>query len=196
MNRGDISELQNIVHIENVPSIMQHGILSHKRAERIGHQSVAMAEIQDRRKNKQIPGARRLHDYANLYFDAHNPMLSRLRSKNSEICVLRVDAAVLDLPGVIIADQNASSDYVLFSPVASGLTLLDKDRIFARYWKHGDDQIEEWRHKAEKCAEVLVPDCVPSEYIRGAFVANTIALRAFEALNCGLPVSVNNGIFF
>lgn len=195
MNRGDITELQYIAPIENVLSIVQHGILSHNRAGKVGHQSVAMAEIQQLRKNKQIPGARRLHDYANLYFDGHNPMLSRLRNKNNQICILRIDAAVLDLPDIIIADRNAASEYVLFSTVINGLKLLDKDRLFSRYWKH-DDQIEEWRHKVEKCAEVLVPDCVTPEFIRGAYVANTTALKAFEALNSGLPVLINSGIFF
>jgi len=196
MNRADIAELHYIAPIENVPSIKQHGILSHHRAGQVGHQSVAMAEIQELRKNKQIPGARSLHDYANLYFDAHNPMLSRLRSKNNQICILRIAAAVIDLPDVIISDRNAASSYVLFSPVSTGLAAIDQERLFARYWTHPDDPYEEMRHKAAKCAEVLVPDMVSLGYIMGAYVANTAALAQFEALNSGLPVSVNSGIFF
>src|SRR5713101_3393069 len=99
MDRGDITELHYITAIANVPSILQHGILSHTLAEQLAHDSVAMAEIQERRRNKQIPGARLLHEYANLYFDVHNPMLSRCRARNSEICVLRVDPVVLDIAG-------------------------------------------------------------------------------------------------
>jgi hypothetical protein len=60
MNRDDITELHFIAPITNVPSIMQHGILSHKLSGQIDHHSVAMSEIQERRKNKQIPGARTL----------------------------------------------------------------------------------------------------------------------------------------
>ena len=135
----------------------EYGILSHNRAKRVGHDSVAMSEIQERRKDKQIPGARHLHDYVNLYFDAHNPMLSKLRSKNNEICVLQINPTVLDIPEVIIADQNAAANWVRFFPVTDGLTALDRERVFARYWLHQEDMIDEWRHKAEKCAEVLVP---------------------------------------
>ena len=62
------------------------------------YHSVAMAEIQERRTDKRIPGAGTLHDYANLYFDAHNPMLSKLRAQNGDICILRVDAKVWDVP--------------------------------------------------------------------------------------------------
>ena len=49
---------------------VRHGILSHTLAEQLAHDSVAMAEIQQIRTNKQIPGGRPLHEYANLYFDA------------------------------------------------------------------------------------------------------------------------------
>lgn len=60
MNRADIAELHYIAPIENVPSIVHAGILSHNRAGSLGHRSIAMAEIQELRKNKQIPGAGRL----------------------------------------------------------------------------------------------------------------------------------------
>ena len=112
MNRPDISELHFISPIENLTSILEYGILSNRRAAQLDHRSVAMEEVQDRRRNKRIPGAGLLHDYANLYFDVHNPMLSKRRDQNDTICVLRVDAAVLDQPGVIIADRNAASGCV------------------------------------------------------------------------------------
>lgn len=196
MNRDEITKLYFIAPIANVPSILQHGILSHKLSGQIDHHSVAMPEIQERRKNKQIPGARPLHDYANLYFDAHNPMLSKRRAQNDEICILQVDAKVLDLPGVIIADRNAASDWVRFSPVAEGLKSIDRDRVFAQYWTHPQDLYDEMRHKSEKCAEVLVPDRVKPCYFVGAYVANEVALLWFQQLNINLPVCIRSDIFF
>jgi hypothetical protein len=136
MNRADVTELHYITAIANVPSMLRHGILSHTLADRLAHDSVAMPEIQERRRNKRIPGARLLHEYANLYFDAHNPMLSRCRGRNNEICVLEIDPSVLDLPGVIIADRNAASDWTGFWPVSRGLRVVSKERVFARYWTH------------------------------------------------------------
>ena len=85
MNREDITELHYITPIENVPSILEYGILSNRKAARLPHTSVAMEEVQDRRRNKQIPGARSLHNYVNLYFDAHNPMLNKCRKCNDVI---------------------------------------------------------------------------------------------------------------
>ena len=196
MNRTDISELHFIAPIANVPSILEHGILSHRQADRFMHKSVAMAELQERRKNKQIPGARPLHEYTNLYFDAHNPMLSKRRAQNDSICVLRIAPAILDLPDVIVADRNAASNWVKFSAVDEGLRQINRDRVFAHYWIHPNDPYEEMSHKSEKCAEVLVPDRVEAHFIIGAYVANDTAFAAFNALNFALPVSINSVIFF
>lgn len=196
MERSDVSELHYITAIANVISILQRGILSHKLADALTHDSVAMPEVQARRKNKQIPGARMLHEYANLYFDAHNPMLCARQQRNNEICVLRIDSAVLELPGVIVADRNAASDWVGFWPVPDGLARLNRERLFARYWTHPDDTYEQMRHKSEKCAEVLVPDRVEPRLVLGAYVANNTALAAFSELNTVLPVQIRSQMFF
>jgi hypothetical protein len=45
MERDELKELQYITPIENVPSIMRLGILSHRSANRVGHSSVAMQDI-------------------------------------------------------------------------------------------------------------------------------------------------------
>lgn len=196
MNRADIAELHYITPIENMPSILEHGILSNHQAARLAHASVAMEEVQDRRRDKTIPGARRLHDYTNLYFDAHNPMLSKRRDQNDAICVLRVDSTVLDMPGVIVADRNAASDYVRFYPAADGIRALDREMVFARFWINAADPFDEMIRKSVKCAEVLVPDQIESRFVIGAYVANERALGAFQALNTQLPVAVNGGMFF
>jgi hypothetical protein len=196
MNRADVRELHYIAPIANVPSIVQHGILSHRLAGEKAHNSVAMREIQERRKNKQIPGARRLHEYANVYLDAHNPMLSKLRGRNNEICILRIDQTILDLPGVIIADCNAASNWARFFPVGEGIKAINKDRVYAQYWTHPADLLDEWRHKSEKCAEVLVPDGIRPSYIIGAYVASEKALARFHQLNIKLPICIKHAIFF
>ena len=197
MNRSDVKELYYITPIANVLSIMHYGILSHNLSMKLPHRSVAMQEIQDRRRNKRVPGTKRkLHDYANLYFDAHNPMLCKRRDQNVEICVLRINAEVIDLRDIIIADRNASSDYVRFYPVVKGLAAIEKNKLFARYWTHPENVFDEWAHKSIKCAEVLVPDKVEPLYLLGAYVANQAALIAIEKLGAGLTIRIENDIFF
>lgn len=83
-----------------------------------------------------------------------------------------------------------------FHPVATGLTGLDASRVFAQYWTHPEDPIEETRHKLEKCAEVLVPDCVPPRYVTGAYVANQAALTRWQGLGLSLTVVLKPELFF
>ncbi len=196
MNKDDIVELYFITHINNIPSVEKNGILCHKHAQEIEHYSIALEDIQNRREGKKIPGTKKeLHDYANVYFDAHNPMLSSVRDKNDSICVLRVHKSILDIDGVIISDMNASRYWARFEPVAKGLELLDKDEVFAEFWLHDDNQIEQDRHKGVKCAEVLVPDLIRPDYIVGAYVANDKAKKVFKKAS-GLPVKIKQKIFF
>jgi hypothetical protein len=195
MERHELQELHYITPIGNIPSILQHGILSHVGASRLDHESVAMQEMQDRRAAVRVPGGRRLHEYANLYVCGRNPMLFKRRNQHREICVLTVSTDVLDLSGVIVTDSNASSEYVRFAPAPDGLQIVGRDRTFAEYWTD-PDPIQQWRKKAAKCAEVLVPDRVAPRFIVGVHVSCEQAKRQIEAFGLGLPVSIQQHLFF
>ena len=179
--------------IGNVASVLRHGILSHERASQLAHGSVAMKAVQDKRHRKVVPGGQRLHRYANLYFHARNPMLSVRR--HEDVCVLRVSVSVLDLPGTIVTDQNAASDYVRFSS-PSQCEGLDFDDVFARDWRHPDDQFRHWRHKSRKCAEVLVPGHVDPSALTGALVADAGAAARLAQGGFSLAVTIDPDFFF
>ena len=198
MRREDLAELHYITPIANVPSILQEGILSHELSEGIPHHSVADPEVQERRASRVLPGPgkRMLHQFANLYFHAQNPMMWVRRSKHLELCVLRVSTDVLDLPGVVIADQNAATSFVSFGPVTKALASIDYELVFAESWTHPEDQVEDRRHKAIKCAEVLVPDRVAPDYVLGAYVSGATSRARLAKVAPSLEVTVNADLFF
>ena len=76
-----IREFHNIMPISNMSSVLEHGILSHERAKKVSHQDVSLSVIQARRQRVTLPDGLPLHQYANLYFHARNPMLYRLQGK-------------------------------------------------------------------------------------------------------------------
>jgi len=191
-----INDLYYITHIESIPSIIEHGILSHNRARTLQHRSVASPIIQLRRENKQIPGGMKLHDYANLYFDAHNPMLSKIRDRNTEITILQVAKTILLVEDVILCDRNASSDYVAFYPVEIGLNELNFQMIYNQYWTNHDNPFDMMTHKSIKCAEALIPNYVPSEYITGIVVCNNTVKAQLESMGIQLQIRVENSMFF
>ncbi len=196
MKREELKELHYIAAISNVASIMRHGILSHKKAEKVPHYSVAMQEIQDRRAKKVVPSGRPLHDYVNLYICARNKMLFKRRDRHGDLCVLRVSTDVLDLPNVVLTDQNASSRWARFTPAPEGLEIVNRELVFAEYWTHPENEIEEFRHGSIKCAEVLVPDRVDPRHIDGAYVSGMEAKRALEVLDLSISVTVDPHLFF
>lgn len=191
-----IQELHYIVTITNVPSILENGILCYEIASNVAHTSVALGEVQERRAKKRIPGGLPLHRYVNLYLNARNPMLFRLmKNVLEDLCILRIDRDVIEHPGVVLTDRNASSDYVTFYTLSESVGKLDVDRIYARYWKH-DDQIEEWEHKSIICAEVLVPHTVTGKHIVGAYVTGEHSKESLLRAGFDREILVNPDMFF
>ena len=200
MDRDELTELHYITPIANIPSILQRGILSYRLADALDAISVADSNIQSIRARKRVPGTNRpLHDYANLYFDARNPMMYKRRNLHMALCVLRIKTGVLDLPDVIIADGNAASDYTRFVAAPAGLAIVDEDLVFASDWTH-PDVIEYYQRKSAKCAEVLVPERVDFCHMFGAYIScqqSQATLRdAMNPASIGLDVEIRGHIFF
>lgn len=195
MKREDLSELHYIAPIENVPSIYRLGILSHRKASKIEHKSIAMKEIQDRRKEVGLPSGKNLHDYANLYICARNPMLYKRLKIHQDLCILRISTKILDIPDVVISDGNASSNWARFAAAPEGLRIIDHGLTFAHYWTD-PDIIQGFKKKSAKCAEVLVPNCIEPKFILGAYVSCEKALARFYDMNIPVPVSINASLFF
>lgn len=180
--------------IANLPSVSNHGIVSYELAAKLPHHSVAMQPVQEKRDVKQVPQGLRLHQYANLYFHARNPMMFKRRGETGQLCVLRISTDVLEVPGTVISDQNAASDWARFlSP--SQMDRLNYDRIYAQDWRD-PDEVTFWRKKAAKCAEVLVPHRVEKAFIFGAYARDKAAASAVGNVAQGLPVVINADLFF
>lgn len=170
MNRSDVKELYYIIHIDNLESILQRGIMCYNQAKKLKCKTIADEEIQKRREKVVIPGGKhKLHDYANLYFNARNPMMFKRKDEHKNLCILRINSSILDEPAVIISDKNASSGYVRFYSLKD-LDKLDANLIFAEDWRNGNT-LQYWIKKSTTCAEVLVPDTVASKFIKGVYVS-------------------------
>jgi hypothetical protein len=189
-----VTELQCIMPLKNIPSVLKHGILSNERAAKVPHDSIAMQEVQERRDPKPIPGGLKLHQYANLYFHARNPMMYSRKEKVEELCVIYVSLEVLKLPGVVITDRNAAGNWVRFL-APEQWRVLDFDRIFADDWRDSD-QFEYYDRKSKKCAEVLVPHVVEARFIVGARVVSEKVQTQLRELGFLLPIIADPIVFF
>ena len=165
------SYLFNITAIENIPSIIERGILCYDLASRIPHSSIALTDVQRRRNSVQVPHGMKLHRYANLYFTYHNPMLYKRQGQADDLCILAISSSVLDVDGCIVTDRNAATELVKFYSPEEGIDQIDFGKVFAQYWTH-DNPYEQTNHKAIKCAEILVPHKIPFDLVGGAYVVS------------------------
>ena len=192
----ELKELHYICPIENVPSIMKHGILCHKRAKALKHLSLADEVIQRLREKRPVPGGMPLHNYANLYFNARNAMLYRLLKESWDLCVLGVSPDVLNLPDVVISDGNAASDaYTRFGRYPDMLSRIDWGAVFSRNWVDPCPPVMHHKRRV-MCAEVLVPQRLHPRFIVIAYVSCEESKLRLEEIGLGISIEVNNDLFF
>lgn|GEM_PF-165921 len=196
MLRSRVTELHYITPVANLGSIVIHGVLSHNLAARLPHTSVSLESVQDLRSQRRVPRGRPLHDYANLYFDARNPMMYKL-TKNSVVplIVVRLDAALLDLPGAVVTDGNAASFNTVFLPSPGGLSRLDEDRVYADWWNDQNPLTKAELGRA-RCAELLVPGRVEPQFLLGCYVDHWNHRSECSSQSPGLSVEVKAHVFF
>lgn len=185
----------NIMPIANIPSVLQYGIVCFDHMQQIQHSSIAMNEVQARRSKVEIPNGLALHQYANLYFTFHNPMLYKRQGMADELCILALSSKVMDVDGCILADRNAATSLVRFFSPLDGVEKLDFEKIHAQFWTDPDPIIQREK-KAIKCAEVLIPHSISTDYIVGAYVVSNEATEQLR--NCGFDkqIVVNPRVFY
>ncbi len=196
INKTKRKYVYNITAIEDIQSIIKNGILCYEEARRLPHYSIAMDVVQKRRQHVIVPNGLRLHCYANLYFDYNNPMLYKRKDIAEGICILAIHAVILDNPGCVISDRNAAADLAKFYPSLEGVSLIDFDKIFAQYWGAHNNLYEQMNHKAIKCAEILIPKCVPYGYVAGANVVNNKAKDALLSVGFDKKIVISNKAFY
>lgn len=185
---GKKAALYSIMPIENVPSIMENGILCHEEAQKILHHSVALEDVQEKREQKQVCGGLRLHQYANLYFNPRNPMMFYVQHHGDGVCILAIDPEILNQDGCVVSDMNAAKREVRFYEPCN-LEELDFEQVFAQFW---NDEFT----KARECAEVLVPYRVDFSYVMGAVVQNSEDREKLKAMGFSKDIYIDGHRFF
>ncbi len=193
--RHHIAELHYLTLIVNVESILRQGILSHNAAQQYGPETVAMPEVQSIRSRKRLPSGRVIHDYANLYFNARNPMMFKRKEQHAQLCILRISTDVLGLKDAYIADGNAASGSTRFTLV-SGLGLpIDEDMVFGESWYNPDAEIFN-ENRRRRCAELLVPEVIDPRHITGAYVSTLDVRARLEQWMSRDMIRINERMFF
>ena len=151
-------ELYYITHIDNVPSILERGILSHDRVEedQLKYTLIYDEQIVANRQSRLVPDGRTLWSFANLYFQPRNAMLYRVaHEKNPEdIAIVAVRREIMDNPDTYFSTGNAAhsqSNILNRTKAAKDLMPLVKEAVAREWWSEADGS------KRTMVAECLVP---------------------------------------
>ena len=166
-----IEGLYYITHINNVPSILERGILSHSQVEKnqIKRKIIYNSQIIARRRYRKINN-KSLWEYANLYFQPRNAMLYSLvcqENNRHNLALICLKNKLLERKDLFISMGNAASQESEILPIQEGRLLFSKlrEQIDTDWWNKDDGS------KRKIMAECLIPDRVDPEYIQSIYVA-------------------------
>ncbi len=196
--KPEIKSLYYITHIENLPSILSRGILSHRYVEDhdVEFTPIYDAEIVGHRRDRTTPNGRSLWEFANVYFQARNPMLFRVSHERDpkEIVILGVQPSVLDMPGAYITNGNAANNATSFFDRRSGLGAISEiwSTINSEWWNSVDGS------KRKIMAECLVPEAIPADLIHSVYVADHPTAEQVRSVlgSRDMPVIPEPNMFF
>jgi len=192
-------EFHYITHIDNLKSILRHGILSCSKSTGLwskirlsGTKSIHNQDVIQKRKNKKFKN-KSLWEYVNVYFQARNPMLYKVIDKfgSDKIVVLQINSDIVQGDNIGITDGNAASDITrFFENKDEGLSVLKPKQFETEYWNESN--------KRQLMAELLVYGCIPKEKIIGIYTADEkVANKIRTTLQLGpLNVIPNRNMFF
>ncbi len=171
-NKPTIRSLFYITHLHNLPSIVEHGILSHAQVEtkNLSPTPIYDTHIVSHRRERRAPDGRSLWEFANLYFQPRNPMLYRVVREMGKrnVVVIGVDSSVMEVPGCFVSDGNAAHSLSSILPIAEGLQRIASLRniLDNEWWNVADGS------KRQIMAECLVPDRIPPSYLQTIYTSD------------------------
>jgi len=171
-----------ITHIENLPSILERGILCHRiiEEEQVRYTRIYDPDIVRVRKAIRAPNNKTLWDFVNLYFQPRNAMLYRViyfsGVKIEDICIIGLKNEILNLENIYVTDGNAVSanTKIYGSTDIHKYIKTIRQNADKEWWANEDGS------KRQLMAECLVPNVVLPEYISEIYVPNHLAREKVE----------------
>ncbi len=194
-----ITGLFYITHIDNIPSILRKGILSHERMlnENIPYTPIYNEQIVTNRRNIVAPDGRSLWNFANLYFQPRNPMLYRVlhEKQTNEVAIIAMQPIILERPDIYVSNGSAAhsaSDILHAIEFKKEQRQIFRNTVNVEWWNDLNGS------KRKIMAECLVPDMVNPDLIQAIYVGNRNARERVEAGNPSLmlPIITEPNMFF
>lgn len=172
----------HFTHIDHLPTIAQHGLLSDTRAHETGllASEVGNQNIKARRRERAVTAGAggMVAEYVPFYFKSRSPMMYAIHCGNvatftgSEddlvYLVTTVETLIEHGLGPVFTDRNAALAVTQYSEETADLdTLVDWEVMNLRIWRNTDDDPDRVERRMAEC---LVHERVPWEVFTGIVV--------------------------
>jgi O-acetyl-ADP-ribose deacetylase (regulator of RNase III) len=198
MKKSDIKSLYYITHVDNLPSILEHGILSHAQveAQNVPFTPIYDTQIVSHRRGRVTPNGKSLWNFANVYFQPRNPMLYRVikEKDKKKIAIVGIQPGILNQPNSFISTGNAASSPSEILPSQEGINvILQLWKIIRNEWWNDNDG-----SKRQIMAECLIPDKIPPDFVHTIYVfSHPLADQLRQQLSSfNIPIVPEPHMFF
>lgn len=188
----------HMTHIDNLASILEHGLLSHNRAHLANLVRVDISNqiVNSRRNRKEPVHNKSLHDYVPLYINPLNAM-SYVKFKEKQmddIVQLEILPHVAaQTQEVLITDGNAASGSTSFYGDIEAFNQLNWPVLNMKFWCNFPDG------KRIICSEVLLPEEIKLTYIQKIICNNQPMIEKICKLfpnRFGIKVELDKKLYF
>ena len=191
VNKYSLLELYHITHINNLKSIIVHGLLSHTAAHNQGliTKDISLKDVNMKRAKLEPYNQRSLHDYVPLYINPKNPMLFLRKILSDNLIIIAVSSDTMLYDTCLFTDGNAASRSTSIYKYLINLNKLDWDCIKGEYWDNFQDG------KRKKCSEVLILDRIPIDRINRIITNNQNMEIQVQSI-CQLKTVIDPSYYF
>lgn len=177
-------------YLDNLPSVLAHGLLCRNEAKRLPHASFAEDSVQGRRRERAIETSRgrlrSVHDLVPLYLTSRTPTLYARREDQDRFVFLRLPVGAVLAPDVEFAfsDGNLGAHATGRFAHQNDLSNIDFGVVTAERWP--GDRDGRRRRNAEILVESVPPAAIDALVVR-AEAARAEAARLLAAHGPGGP---------
>jgi hypothetical protein len=177
MRMPEPTPIYRIVHIDNLPMLLEHQGLHAPNApgrDDTRYRKIHNEEIQEKRRQRRVPCGPQgvIHDYVSFYFGPRSPMLFQLHTgwvkhyhDGQEPIIYLVSTvqrvAEAGLP-FVFSDGHGIKAFTRWFSSLGDLAKVDWDAAYATIWK---DTIDDMDRQRRKQAEFLIHKFCPWEVI-------------------------------
>lgn len=198
--------LFHITHIDNLRSIIEHGLLCDGSSDpaMLPHKEIGKSSIKEGRDSRNVPvspfGV--VSDYVPFYFAARSPMLYTIHEGNIEEfqgsqddivhLVTSVESVAASEHAFVVTDRNAYYPYADFTNDLSRIDeFIDWELMESKWW---GKTIDEPDRVERRMAEFLVYRFLPVTALIGIGTRTQAVAERVEVLLTSLDVNIKVGV--